>query len=289
MKKLTRNPFVRRIGIPMYRMYARRCVFLPEPRVLALSMPKAGTHLLGKLLSSLPSMMFSGLHLDDTILYPSGDYHQNSELDHDLLVRTLGRCLPGQYMTAHFPAKPELQKAIHDVKLKPILMLRDPRDVVVSYAHYVSREPRHFHCRYFNEKLVTVENKIMAAIRGLPETSETRGLLPIGQRIQDYLPWLDDPQVTACYFERLVGSGGGGSDEEQRTEVRKISEAVQRPLDDGQLQKISQRVFTQKSRTFRKGQIGDWANSFTEEHRLAFKEVAGEQLIRLGYESDLNW
>jgi hypothetical protein len=40
---------------------------------------------------------------------------------------------------------------------------------------------------------------------------------------------------------------------------------------------------------YRKGIAGDWKNHFTEEDRRVFKEEAGELLIRLGYEDDLDW
>jgi hypothetical protein len=40
---------------------------------------------------------------------------------------------------------------------------------------------------------------------------------------------------------------------------------------------------------YRKGIAGDWKNYFTEKDRRVFKEEAGELLIRLGYEEDLDW
>ena len=40
---------------------------------------------------------------------------------------------------------------------------------------------------------------------------------------------------------------------------------------------------------FRKGKVGDWKNYFTDETKQLFKEVAGEELIRQGYESSLDW
>jgi hypothetical protein len=40
---------------------------------------------------------------------------------------------------------------------------------------------------------------------------------------------------------------------------------------------------------YRKGIAGDWRNYFSEEDRRVFKEEAGELLIRLGYEDDLDW
>jgi hypothetical protein len=40
---------------------------------------------------------------------------------------------------------------------------------------------------------------------------------------------------------------------------------------------------------YRKGIAGDWKNHFSQEDRRVFKEEAGELLIRLGYEDDLDW
>jgi hypothetical protein len=34
---------------------------------------------------------------------------------------------------------------------------------------------------------------------------------------------------------------------------------------------------------------GDWNNYFTERDKQTYKEEAGELLIRLGYERDLDW
>ena len=39
----------------------------------------------------------------------------------------------------------------------------------------------------------------------------------------------------------------------------------------------------------RKGKVGDWKNYFTDETKQLFKEFAGEELIRQGYESSLDW
>ena len=39
----------------------------------------------------------------------------------------------------------------------------------------------------------------------------------------------------------------------------------------------------------RKGEVGDWKNYFTDETKQLFKEIAGEELIRQGYESSLDW
>ena len=40
---------------------------------------------------------------------------------------------------------------------------------------------------------------------------------------------------------------------------------------------------------YRKGVSGDWKNHFTDRDKRAFKEEAGDLLVRLGYEKDLDW
>ncbi|MBX3416759.1 MAG: sulfotransferase domain-containing protein [Pirellulaceae bacterium] len=40
---------------------------------------------------------------------------------------------------------------------------------------------------------------------------------------------------------------------------------------------------------FRKGQAGDWVNYFTDQVKEQFKNIAGEELVRQGYENDLEW
>ncbi|MGH2703243.1 MAG: sulfotransferase domain-containing protein, partial [Actinomycetota bacterium] len=54
-------------------------------------------------------------------------------------------------------------------------------------------------------------------------------------------------------------------------------------------ERVAQRSWSQGTATFRRGQIGDWRNHFNEDHKEAFKKMAGDTLIRLGYEHDLNW
>ena len=39
----------------------------------------------------------------------------------------------------------------------------------------------------------------------------------------------------------------------------------------------------------RKGVVGDWENYFTKESRLLFKDYAGDELIKLGYEQNGSW
>jgi hypothetical protein len=48
-------------------------------------------------------------------------------------------------------------------------------------------------------------------------------------------------------------------------------------------------IAPRKSGTFRKGQPGNWSEYFTEANKTLMKEVAGDLLVRLGYEKDKDW
>ena len=89
-------------------------------------------------------------------------------------------------------------------------------------------------------------------------------------------------------FEELVGPMGGGSEEAQRDAVARVAEHLEVPLDDRKLRAVQSDLFG-SGRTFRKGQAGGWRREFSEEHKRATKEVAGDLLVELGYEKDLRW
>ena len=294
-KTVTESERLRKIAIPAYRMYARALVFNRGPRVLANSMPKAGTHLAAALLQNLPQMKFSGRHhafseFELPTARPADERQGlwESEIDWERLERSLGAVNKGQYMTAHFGPLPRLVSILERLEYKTIVMLRDPRDVAVSTVFYVSRLKRHRLYERFNSEITSFDDRLMASIVGV-ESGRRRGLVSINRRISRYKRWLDVPNVFPCRFEDLIGPSGGGSAERQRAAIIGICNHVERPVGPDEADGLARRTWSTNSSTFRKGAIGDWRNHFTEEHKDAFKAIAGDLLIALGYESDLNW
>jgi hypothetical protein len=55
------------------------------------------------------------------------------------------------------------------------------------------------------------------------------------------------------------------------------------------LESLEASINPSKSPTFRSGKTGEWKKYFTDEHKKIFKEVAGDLLIKLGFETDQNW
>jgi hypothetical protein len=281
---------VKRVGTPVYQAAARCVVGLPGPRIFANSPPKAGTHVLSTLLRRLPKVLFSGRHHSlAEFRGPDQDGPEGEpEFLWDNIRASYGRVRPGQFATGHFPAHPQFVDLLRDLDMRSIVIFRDPRDMVVSTAFYIRSLPRHpLHEVYRN--FPTVSDAITAAILGVGPGPAGGGHPPVGQRLASYAPWLDEADVLTVRFEDLVGEHGGGSRQAQLTTVAAIAAHIDRPLDEAALRRVCDRVFSTSSATFRKGQIGDWRNHFTAEQVELFKHQAGDQLIRLGYESGFDW
>ena len=68
---------------------------------------------------------------------------------------------------------------------------------------------------------------------------------------------------------------------------KKIQEIVDRYSFESQTKRKKGEENT--SSFLRKGISGDWENYFNEEAKDIFKKHAGQMLIQLGYEKDMNW
>lgn len=283
---------LRRLGVRAYCFAVRANTFLPPPKVLMIGPPKSGTHLLSDCLSLLPKMMFSGRHfaLPDFFVDPQDPRDRrpgsSPSLDVGRLRKYLARCPRGMFVTAHARFHRDLLSTTEELQFRRILLLRDPRDVAVSRAFYLQRDTLHHHHKHYTETLKTDEERLMVSIRGFENQEAGRTLPSIGETFSRYLAWIDDPATLVVRFEDLVGARGGGDTEKQLEEIGRIGAFVGRPLSREQVQQIAQKMYGKGSLTFRKGQMGDWRNHFTEAHERAFKEVAGDILARLGYESD---
>lgn len=98
--------------------------------------------------------------------------------------------------------------------------------------------------------------------------------------------------VFACAYERLLHDGAAVA--------RELFDFLDLPHDDRLIQDLLERSSFRfyagrergqedRKRFYRKGVAGDWKNHFRDEERQQFKEVAGEMLVKLGYEQGLGW
>lgn len=244
------------------------------PRVLVTSIPKSGTHLVISALKQIPLLR----------VCPEIVLGKVSTAGKIRRIRRLG---PGQIMVGHIVHEAPVARALEEKGVKLVLMIRDPRDVVVSLSKHIVREDFRHRCHeYFTRALKTDQERLMACIRGIDgkHASDGRAVPDAGELYRSYLAWVEQYPTHLVRFEDLVGSQGGGSDEVQSAALEKLLGFLGLGMVREQVEAVARATFSTKALTFRKGEIGDWKNHFTPEHLAAFREVAGTLLTELHYE-----
>lgn len=278
------NQMLRRPALAGYRAIARTVLVSDPPKVLANSIPKAGTHLLTQLLGGVDRLWFSGLHVIDRDFHasPLADAEEFAPVQDVLLRKRLRHVRNGQFLTSHLTAQPVTIRALDDLGFAPLLMIRDPRDVAVSLAFWNASNPRLRAWEQFSA-MSSDEERLMATIAGLPAQGRHQPVPSMGERLRRYQDWLSEPGTCVVRFEDLIGSAGGGSDEAQFDAVQRVLRHCRREAGDTRTAELARSVFAPHSRTFRRGAIATWPEHFTDEHRAAFDEVASAELQAYGY------
>ena len=281
------------------------------------SIPKGGTNLLSKVVSLFPGIDFSQISisrpdsLEDLPLGNLGmlsvgrdsymgkmsewnsmtkapigvDWPIMENLEKIFFILTMLR--NGKYAMGHVPYSNNLSMLLSKMVIKTFLILRDPRDVVISHAFFISKNP--YNTSYKLYKHLSTHERIMTSIVGI---SEDKGfgikILNIKERIESLLPWMHFNNNCTVFFEKLVGPQGLGSLDMQHQELTKISSHLGFNYSHQEIENLASKIFG-GTETFRKGEIGDWKNHMSDEHKDVCKKLIGQILIDLGYEKDLEW
>ena len=260
-----------------------------KPLVFCNSYPKSGTHLLYQILYSLPE-----LNAWDDIVSVQALCGIMNTPSH--IRWKIGSAPKNSIVRSHLMYCDEIREVLREFDSKVIFIYRDLRDVAVSHARWVTKEPRIFlHQHYLN--LNSFEDRLMASIRGVPLGTPFGSNVSqpdIGQDFSRWKGWIDDPNVFAVKFEDLVGGRGGGSETTRLDTISQIVDYLDLELSPRMIhsQFSSNLMNPQESHTYRKGgkgSIGGWKSVFKAEHKVEFKKVAGQLLIELDYEQNFNW
>jgi hypothetical protein len=252
------------------------------PIVLGNSIPKAGSHLIIQVLHSLTKL---GPFVD-TGFFPVNRWEDNRKLPPEDVLRNIEAMQPGDIGYGYVHCHEPFLSALTGPERATVFIYRDPRDVVVSAMNYATyMNVRHGLHGYFNERLASDEERIDAVIRGIPETGIEYS--SIRTRYDHYVGWLEQPEVLSLRFEDLTLDRD--STLHRLLNYLKIRGFKPSVSDEEAVAVMKAGIEPKKSGTFRKGQPGGWRKAFTEANKEAFKQTAGDLLIRLGYESDQDW
>ena len=259
------------------------------------TIPKSGTHLLVRCLQLITGA--------DRKQYAPKKKYENS-LDYRMreylpTIPQLKQWAPPShtgYVHLHLAYNPLYENYFAAYQRPILLMIRDPRDLLVSRVHYLKAGKRKdfpYKNLPFNELLTSFIGTEADTFIGM--RSWIDGLLTSPERMcnihhlyDSFLDWQQYPHCKVVRFEDLVGSKGGGNDILQAQTVQKIATHIGIPISDMKAKQIGHKLFGNGS-TFRRGMIGSWKEHFTQGHKQQFKNVAAELLMRLGYEQNEDW
>lgn len=259
---------MRRWFLLFFISYAGLFCEVDEPSVLIITVPKAGTHLLHKIMTNLFSKKVV------TMYFPARNGN----------VRPFTPGRQPSVVLTHLMSDLTWVNNPGFANFRKVLLVRDPRDVVVSfYYHLTKRNGWPLRLSFTRDKLWnmgSLEEKVNLMLAS-PENTPIDG-------IHSSLMLLHDPNVLVVRFEDLVGAQGGGSDEVQWMTLMNLASFIGRPKTLEEIKEVSPRLFG-GTWTFRKGQIGEWKNFFTPGHLETLKALIGHEVIELGYATDYNW
>lgn len=280
-----------------------------QPISVCITIPKSGTHLLLKCLSLFKIKGFKShdqkgvtnqTKLDKirakNLLPPpfhyKGKYHLNKYDAPPLHNLRNARSLFRKLFWTHWPHYPWFDAYVSQHTTADFLMIRDPRDMVVSFAHMVYKQDN-------QEK--PFEKVLLDLIDGrkscyIPWGVEIHQAYPliwemgVANFYKLYLPWMKNKKFYTVKFENLVGPKGGGTQALQDKEIDSIAQHLGVKLSPAHKNQIINEVFG-GTWTFREGAIGGWKKYFTPECKAAYKGKAGANklLIDLGYETNDAW
>ncbi len=227
---------------------ARRTVFL-------MSIPKAGTHMVIRLLHLMGLVRSSDRAPQPGTWSTPVGYHYHAPCK-DLVAGDWFDPI-GRQMLFRSPG---------------IFVYRHPLDIVVSELDWFSR-PEHTFSGYLNcgdsksEQLdrLIADSTVMGTIR---------------DRINKYTGWMNFNNIIPISYEELVGTRGGGNDVEQQDTIWAMQLKLHIP---GNPQDYGSQLYDPSSATFSKGRIGRHRDYFEEHHFTLVDSLPQDFMQSLGY------
>ena len=199
------------------------------------------------------------------------------EVSRKYIDNLLRRIRPGKFCTAHIGYTSDLLHKIIRNGFSPIVIIRDPRAVIVSFVHYVIKNRR----LALHDFLHGLDNEQRYRIVLHGVNTKRASLQPLRVRIQALESWLYSEHVLQLRFEDIIGSSGGGSSENQQRELHRLCEWLDIP--SGRIDYVAENLYGPGRATFRKGTIDSWRKELPERIIMEVEEQLGDIMKKWKY------
>ena len=263
----------------------KRFSFNDAPPIFGNSKPKSGSHLLLQILNGFTRIMPYKYVAADPIrtIEKDGRRKTKEEISDDLK-----RIPEGVIGWGYVDATPENASFLTETGRVNFFIYRDPRDMLVSQVFFATdMHEEHGMHDYYNS-LPDFGARLNVAISGIDK--DDLRMVSVRQRYEGVFQWLDasrQKNVMCLRFEDLINDRDATL-MSMLDEVEKTGYKIPTPREKA-LPVLIEAIQPKKSHTFRSGKTGGWKQHFTDEHKKLFKDVAGDLLVKLGYEMNNDW
>ena len=163
----------------------------------------------------------------------------------------------------HVYATDKTVRLAQEQQLNILYVVKDPRDYVYAAAQWIKNTA------HKDEMSTKSVHELVADL-----------IKDVDFIYRSYTPWISYKNTLIVHSEGFIGK-----EEEQVQEILNLARHLNVSVDKQKAHRIA--LLCKKEETYKNN--GAWKQEFTQEHKELFKDVAGQLLIDLGYEKDLNW
>ena len=260
----------------------KRLSFNDAPPVFGNSKPKSGSHLLLQILNGFTQIMpYKYVEADPVRTIERGGRRKSEEEVLNELQEIAQGVIGWGYVEAS-PANITFLCSPHRVNY---FMYRDPRDMLVSQVFFATDMSEEHGMHEYYKSLPDFGERLKVAITGIDQNGLY--MVSVRHRYASVFEWLEQKNVMCIRFEDLINDRDATLDA-MLDEVESTGYKIPTPRQKA-LSMLVEAIRPSKSHTFRSGKTGGWREHFTEDHKTLFKDIAGDLLVKLGYEESNDW
>lgn len=244
--------------------------------IIVNSIPKSGTHLLVQIITSIPDLVDSGNFLAST---PSFTMREINESKMSSRVKNL---LSKEVCAAHLFYSDSVAQSIASRNAIHFFIYRDPRDICVSEALYLSEMNRWHRLHREYSKLHSLEERIDLSIHGLRNSGSV--YYPnIKTRVDRYLQWLSPGDVFCVKYEDLISNN---VEAVIRSILSHYCVSSNNDIDVTKAVELAlERIKPQYSHTFRKGKRDQWKEVLSRSQQQEINSLLCDAMSIMGYKT----
>ncbi len=260
----------------------KRISFDDAPPIFGNAKPKSGSHLLLQVLNGFTRIMPYRYVEAEPIRTITKNGTRNTQNE---ILTELKRIPSGVIGWGYVDATPENVSFLTSRGRVNFFIYRDPRDLLVSQVFFATEMYEEHGMHDFYNLLPDFGKRLRVAITGIDR--DGLYMVSVKGRYEGVFQWLATPGVMCVRYEDLVDNRDATL-ASMLDEVEKTGCKIPTPRQQA-MSILMDAIQPRKSHTFRSGKTGGWREFFTEEHKRLFKDVAGDLLVRLGYEKSNDW